>query len=80
MAFNKAWDERDFETMFLLTRLGFILLHLRNLDWVKDFLRRDSARAANGAHGTDLKHVYSVINPKVDMIVKTPLYTHSKTH
>ena len=51
MAFNKAWDERDFETMGELsaTRLGFIWWWiLRNLDWVKGSLE-GLCRATNGA-------------------------------
>ena len=79
MAFNKAWDERDFETMGELSADSIRFYGgdgiLRNLDWVKEAsLRRDSVRAANGATlDTELKHVYSlVINPKSGYeIVKT---------
>ena len=79
MAFNKAWDERDFETMGELSADSIRFYGgdgiLRNLDWVKEAsLRRDSVRAANGATlNTELKHVYSlVINPESGYeIVKT---------
>ena len=79
MAFNKAWDERDFETMSELSADSIRFYGgdgiLRNLDWVKEAsLRRDSLRAANGASlDTELKHVYSlVINPESGYeIVKT---------
>ena len=79
MAFNKAWDERDFETMGELSTDSIRFYGgdgiLRNLDWVKEAsLRRDSVRAANGATlDTELKHVYSlVINPESGYeIVKT---------
>ena len=79
MAFNKAWDERDFETMGELSADSIRFYGgdgiLRNLDWVKEAsLRRDSVRAANGATlDTELKHVYSlVINPESGYeIVKT---------
>ena len=79
MAFNKAWDERDFETMGELSADSIRFYGgdgiLRNLDWVKEAsLRRDSVRAANEATlDTELKHVYSlVINPESGYeIVKT---------
>ena len=79
MAFNKAWDERDFETMGELSADSIRFYGgdgiLRNLDYVQEAsLRRDSVRAANGATlDTELKHVYSlVINPESGYeIVKT---------
>ena len=79
MAFNKAWDERDFEVMNELSSDSIKFYSgngiLRNLEWVKDAsLRRDSIRAANKASmDTELKHVYSlVINPNNGYeIVKT---------
>jgi len=79
MTFNKAWNERDFETMSELSADSISFYGgdgiLRNLDWVKEAsLRRDSVRAANGATlDTELKHVYSlVINPESGYeIVKT---------
>ena len=79
MAFNKAWDERDFETMSELSADSIRFYGgdgiLRNLDYVQEAsLSRDSVRAANGATlDTELKHVYSlVINPESGYeIVKT---------
>ena len=86
MAFNKAWDERDFETMSELSADSIRFYGgdgiLRNLDWAQEAsLRRDSVRAVNGATlDTELKHVYSlVLNPDSGHeIVKTHfIYTYN---
>tara|TARA_B100001989_G_scaffold233938_1_gene194203 strand:+ start:237 stop:755 length:519 start_codon:yes stop_codon:yes gene_type:complete len=70
MSFDKAWNDRDFETMTSLAsdsiKFSFFDGVDRDFDYVKDLVKRqDSVREANGSSiEADLKHVYSVVlNP-----------------
>ena len=70
MSFDKAWNDRDFETMTQLAsdsiKFYFGNGVQRDFDYVKNSaMTQDSVRAANGSSvDADLKHVYSlVLNP-----------------
>ena len=70
MTFDKAWNDRDFETMTQLAsdsiKFYFGNGVQRDFDYVKNSaMTQDSVRAANGSSvDADLKHVYSlVLNP-----------------
>ena len=84
MNFDKAWGDRDFETMTALAsdsiKFSFFNGVERDLDFVKDLaLRQDSIREANGSSvEADLKHVYSVVlNPDsgFDFVQSAVVYT-----
>ena len=70
MKFDKAWNDRDFETMTELASDSIKFFFFggieRNLDFVKNAATtQDSIREANGSSvKSEIKHVYSlVLNP-----------------